>query len=80
MTDKEKAECIQQLQADLKMKLELAPSDADLLAEQTINFINNINLSKHDFKEFQDLIFNNYIETLNSLQEDNDDLSAQLEQ
>lgn len=75
-----KAERIQQLQADLKMQLDLVlvPSDNDLLTEQTINFINNTNLSKHDFQQFQDLIFNNYIEVLNSLQKDNEDLLGQL--
>lgn len=73
-----KAERIKQLQADLKMQLDLVPSDNDLLTEQTISFINNTNLSKHDFQQFQDLIFNNYIEVLNSLQKDNEDLLGQL--
>lgn len=73
-----KAERIKQLQADLKMQLDLVPSDNDLLTEQIISFINNTNLSKHDFKQFQDLIFNNYIEVLNSLQKDNEDLLGQL--
>lgn len=73
-----KAERIQQLQADLKMQLDLVPSDNDLLTEQTINFINNTNLSKHDFQQFQDLIFNNYIAVLNSLQKDNEGLLGQL--
>lgn len=73
-----KAERIKQLQADLKMQLVLVPPDNDLLTEQTISFINNTNLSKHDSQQFQDLIFNNYIEVLNSLQKDNEDLLGQL--
>lgn len=73
-----KAERIKQLQADLKMQLDLVPSDNDLLTEQTISFINNTNLSKHDFQQFQNLIFNNYIEVLNSLQKNNEDLLGQL--
>lgn len=65
---------IQQLQLDLKLHDDNFTYDRDL-DEKIINFVENTNLSEHDYQLFQDLVMD-ILEEKNSLHQEIDDLGS----
>ena len=67
---------VQQLQLDLKLHDDNFTYDRDL-DEKIINFVENTNLSEHDYQLFQDLVMD-IIEEKNKLNQEIDDLDSQV--
>lgn len=65
---------VQQLQLDLKLHDDNFAYNRDI-DEKIINFVENTNLSKHDYQLFQDLVMD-IIEEKNSLHQEIDDLGS----
>lgn len=67
---------VQQLQVDLKLHDDNFTYNRDL-DEKIINFVENTNLSEHDYQLFQDLVMD-IIEEKNKLNQEIDDLDSQV--
>lgn len=67
---------VQQLQLDLKSHDDNFTYDRDI-DEKIINFVENTNLSEHDYQLFQDLVMD-IIEEKNNLKQEIDDLDSQV--
>lgn len=67
---------VQQLQLDLKLHDDNFTYDRDL-DEKIINFVENTNLSEHDYQLFQDLVMD-VIEEKNNLHQEIDNLDSQV--
>ena len=67
---------VQQLQLDLKSHDDNFTYDRDI-DEKIINFVENTNLSEHDYQLFQDLVMD-IIDEKNNLKQEIDDLDSQI--